>query len=159
MNDESNQANQGPEPTGEGGSGAEPSGAERGASRDLAEGLELVLRAARKAVHQVESVRLDELGRRALGSLESLDKRKMGELGRKAVKNLDPRRVEEIAEEAGRELISVVERVADRVEEILSGSKPAPKAPAASAEPSPPESEATSDEAQAPARKIRVDEP
>jgi hypothetical protein len=136
-------------------------GAKSGASRDLAEGLELVLRAARKAVRQVESGRLEELGRRALGSLENLDKRKVGELGRKAAKNLDPRRIEEIAEDAGRELLNVVERVADRVEEIMSGSKRDSGAPPARAESSKPEREVPEPPpgaAEMPPRKIRVDD-
>src|ERR1044071_8716300 len=95
----------------------------RSASRDLAEGLELMLRAARKAVKSVDPAKFEALGRRAVGHLENLDRKRVGELGRKAAKNLDPRRIEEIAEEAGRELLNVVERVAERVESAVSGTR------------------------------------
>jgi hypothetical protein len=92
------------------------------ASEDLSEGLDLMLRAARKAMSRVNSSKLEAAGRRAIEKLESLDAKKVGELGKKAAKNLDPRRIEEIAEEAGRELISVIERVADRVESAVGGA-------------------------------------
>jgi hypothetical protein len=98
----------------------------RSASQDLADGLELMLRAARKAVKRVDPGKIEELGRRAVGHLESLDRKRVGELGKKAAKNLDPRRIEEIAEEAGRELLNVVERVAERVESAVSGTRPEP---------------------------------
>lgn len=102
----------------------------RSASSDLADGLELMLRAARKAMRGIDPGRIEELGRRAVSSVENLDRRKVGELGRKAAKNLDPRRIEEIAEEAGRELLGVVERVADRVEGMVSGAQRASRPPA-----------------------------
>jgi hypothetical protein len=92
-----------------------------GAAEDLAQGLELMLRAARKAVRNIEPSRLEALGRRAMQSIETLDARKVGQIGRNAVKNLDPKRIEEIAEDAGRELLGVVERVAERVESAVSG--------------------------------------
>ena len=91
---------------------------------DLAKGLDLMMRAARKAVRRIDTSRVEQVGRRAIEGLEGLDRRRVGELGRKAVKNLDPRRIEEIAEEAGRELINVVERVADRVETVIAGEEP-----------------------------------
>jgi len=96
-----------------------PSGAERSAADDLAQGLELVLRAARKAVRRIDPARIEEAGKRALSSLEGFDAKKARDLGRRAAKNLDPRKLEEIAEDAGKELLSVVERVADRVENIV----------------------------------------
>ena len=55
-------------------------------------------------------------------------------MGRKAAKNLDPRRIEEIAEEAGRELLNVVERVAERVEHAVSGSRPGERTSSAAPE-------------------------
>lgn len=78
-----------------------------------------MLRAARKAVRKVDPTRIEQAGRRALESLESLDAKKVGAFGKKAAKNLDPRHIEEVAEDAGRELLSVVERIADRVETIV----------------------------------------
>lgn len=113
------------------------------ASKDLAEGLDLMLRAARKALSRVNPSKLEAAGRRAVERLESLDAKKVGELGKKAAKNLDPRRIEEIAEEAGRELINVIERVADRVEGAVGGagkpkkSSPPPAGADASDEPEP----------------------
>jgi hypothetical protein len=102
---------------------AEPGETEpRSASRDLADGLELMLRAARKAVKNIDPGRIEALGRRAVQGIENLDRKKVGAFGRKAAKNLDPRRIEEIAEEAGRELLNVVERVAERVESAVGGA-------------------------------------
>lgn len=92
------------------------------ASKDLADGLNLMLSAARKALKNVDPNRIEEAGRRALRGLEQLDTKKAADIGRKAAKNLDPRKIEEVAEDAGRELLSVVERVADRVERIASGA-------------------------------------
>ncbi len=96
---------------------------ERRPSEDLAEGLELMLRAARKAVRGIDPARIEELGRRAIRSVEGLDRQKVQDLGRKAARNLDPKKIEEVAEEAGRELLAVVERVADRVEGMVAGSR------------------------------------
>lgn len=93
------------------------------AARDLADGLELMLRAARKAMKNVDAGKLEELGRRAMRGLEQVDRQKVQELGRKAVRNLDPRRVEEVAEDAGRELLAVVERVAERIDGMIGGAK------------------------------------
>ena len=128
------------------------------AARDLADGLDLMMRAARKAVRGLELGRLEELGRKAKANLESLDTKAVSELGRKAkerverldpkavselgrrakervenldrkavedlgrkaAQKLDPRNIEEVAEEAGRELVAVVERVAERVEAVVS---------------------------------------
>ena len=99
---------------------AEPK--EPSASADLSEGLDLVLHAARKAVRNIDLGRLEDLGRRARQSLENVGPDRVEELGRKAAEKLDPRRIEEIAEETGRELLSVVERVADRMEKAVAGS-------------------------------------
>ena len=92
------------------------------ASKDLADGLQLMLSAARKALKRMDPSKIDEVGRRAIRNLENLDARKVASIGKKAAKNLDPRKIEEVAEDAGRELLSVVERVADRMERIASGA-------------------------------------
>jgi len=92
---------------------------ERAATADLSEGLELMLRAARKAVRNIDAGRLEDLGRRARQGLQNVSPSKLDKLGRKAAEKLDPRRIEEIAEEAGRELLGVVERVAERVEKAV----------------------------------------
>lgn len=109
------------------------------ASQDLSEGLDLMLRAAKKALSRVHPGKLEEAGRRAVEKLESLDARKVSELGKKAAKNLDPRRIEEIAEEAGRELIHVIERVAERVEGAVAGTAQRSKSAPPQATETPPE--------------------
>ncbi|HMJ14260.1 MAG TPA: hypothetical protein VK524_22750 [Polyangiaceae bacterium] len=106
------------------------SDAEQSAADDLAAGLDLMLRAARKALKNIEPARIEELGKRAMRSVENLDRKAVSELGKKAAKNLDPRRIEEVAEEAGRELMSVIERVAERVEDMI-GPKPPSQKPGA----------------------------
>jgi general stress protein YciG len=98
---------------------ASAQGKERSATEDLAEGLELMLRAARKAMRGLDPSRVEELGKRAMRSIESLDAKRVQELGRKAAQHMDPKKIEEIAEDAGRELLGVVERVADRVESVV----------------------------------------
>jgi hypothetical protein len=134
------------------GKGAEP----ESASRDLADGLELMLRAARKAIKNVDPTRIEDLGRRAMRGLENLDRQKVSDLGRKAAPYLDPRRVEQVAEEAGKELLAVVERVAERLDNIVTGSTrprstpPEPDAAAAAA----PEAEKPTDPA---TPRVRVD--
>jgi hypothetical protein len=106
------------------------------AARDLADGLELMLRAARKAMRNVDPTKLEDLGRRAIRGLEQVDRQKVQDFGRKAVKNLDPRRVEEVAEDAGRELLAVVERVAERIDGLI-GSAGRTRSESSSREPEP----------------------
>ncbi len=143
--------------TGQPESDAGASEPDRSASADLADGLELMLRAARKAMRGIDPGRIEELGRRAVQSVENLDRRKVGEIGRKAARNLDPRRIEEIAEDAGRELLGVVERVAERVESVVGGaqrgSRPSPAREAES------DDAKRSDDAEEPPRpRVRVDD-
>ena len=52
----------------------------RRASDDLAEGLELMLRAARKAVRDIDTARIEKLGRRARESLENINPKKVEEI-------------------------------------------------------------------------------
>ena len=146
---------------------AEPNS--RAASQDLADGLELMLRAARKVVKKVDPAKIESAGRRAMDNLESLDAKKVGDFGKKAAKNLDPKKIEEVAGDAGRELLSVIERVADRMEKIVDramtedeGSDKASgdaKADAKS-EPPPAESKAPSGGAgsSSPPPRVRVDD-
>lgn len=97
----------------------------RTAAQDLADGLDLMLRAARKAVRHVDPQNVESIGRRALDNLDALKKRRVEELRNEARRKLDPRRIEEIAEEAGKELMRVVERVAERVDSVVNrGSHP-----------------------------------
>lgn len=115
--------------TGATGTSTEGAGS-RGAAQDLADGLELMMRAARKAVKNVDAARIEDLGRRALRGLDTLDRTKVEQFGRKAARHLDPKKVEEVAEEAGRELLAVVERVAERVETLIGSTGRGPTAPA-----------------------------
>jgi hypothetical protein len=125
---------------------------DRKASEDLAEGLDLMLRAAKKAMRHVDPANMEKLGRRALESIEHLRRERVEEIGRKARQRLDTKRVEEIAEEAGRELLRVVERVAERVDAVVNPSSSRPPKATSEAAADPP----ASDEGQAP--RVRVEE-
>lgn len=135
----------------------------RGASQDLADGLELMLRAARKVVKKVDPAKFESASRRAIDSLESLDAKKVGEIGKKAAKNLDPKKIEEVAGDAGRELLSVIERVADRMEKIVdramhedgAAGATSPSKPSAKSEPPPGASEPPPSNT---APRVRIDE-
>jgi hypothetical protein len=110
-----------------------------GAVEDLTHGLDLIMRAARKAVRNIDPRHIEELGQRAKRSLEELDRDKVRDLGRRAAQTLDPKKIEEIANDAGRELLNVVERVAERVDAAVGrgkgrGSEP-PASPGAPPEP------------------------
>jgi len=98
-----------------------PSGAgkESSAADDLADGLDLMLRAARKAMRTLDP-RIEETARRALERLEQFDASALSEMGKKAAVKVDPQRLEQVAEEAGREIAAAVERVAQRIEEAIS---------------------------------------
>lgn len=97
----------------------------RSAVDDLTAGLGLVLSAARKVVQGVEPKKVEELGRKAFSRI---DRQSVEALGKKAKERLDPRHIEELAEDAGRELVRVVERVAERVESLIAASGEPPKA-------------------------------
>jgi len=98
-----------------------PSGAgkETSAAEDLADGLDLMLRAARKAVRALDP-RIEEMAERALERLEEFDASALSEIGRRAASKVDPQKLEQVAEEAGREIVGALERVARRVEEVIS---------------------------------------
>lgn len=114
------------------------------AARDLADGLDLMLRAARKAARHVDPQKVEALGRRALENLDSLKRRRVEDLRQEARRKLDPRRIEEIAEDAGKELWKVVERVTERVDALVNrGASPDSK-PSAS---NPPADQAQADAA------------
>ena len=104
------------------------------AAQELADGLDLMLRAMRKAVKEVEAGRIEELGHKARQRLQRFDRRKMEELRRRAATQQDPRRIEDIAEEAGRELLRVVERVTDRFDRAVRGRTSGRGAPAPTTE-------------------------
>jgi hypothetical protein len=74
---------------------------------DLAAGFDLMWRAARKAARRVDTEQLQRLRQRAVEKVESLDLK----------------RIEAVAEDAGKELLGAVQRVAGRVESILGGQR------------------------------------
>jgi hypothetical protein len=134
--------------------GAAASEREGSAADDLAAGLDLMLRAARKALANIEPNRIEDLGKRAMRSVENLDRKKVSDFGKRAAKNLDPRKIEEVAEEAGKEILSVIERVAERVEDLLGSRGPGSKGSRPPAE----QPETASSEAESqPAPRVRVD--
>lgn len=132
---------------------------EPGAARDLADGLDLMLRAAKKAIRGIDGERIENLGRRAVQSLEGIDRQRVAKAGRQAVRNLDPKRIEEVAEEAGRELLNVVERVAERMEGLIKEKPAASEAETVGAveEEAEKEEDAESNQASKPPQRIRVD--
>jgi hypothetical protein len=93
----------------------------RSATDDLVDGIDLMLRAARKAMRSVDP-RIEQAAERALNTLQELDE-KAGEPIRRTVGAIDPKRVETLAAEAGREIASLVERIAGRVESELGRRK------------------------------------
>lgn len=76
----------------------------------------------RKAMQGVErgAEALEELARKAVDKVESVDRATAREIGKKAVEALDPRNLEQLAGSAGSELVGAVERVVGRVESFVS---------------------------------------
>ncbi len=111
-----------PVPPHEQSSGSPPphgAGSESSAADDLADGLDLMLRAARKAMRTLDP-RIEDAARRALERLEQFDASALSEMGRRAASKVDPQKLEQVAEEVGREIGSAVERVAQRIEDAIS---------------------------------------
>ena len=126
-----NESKESPESTPDDPRTSDPNGDDHGPVRDLADGLDLMLRAARKAMRNVEPHNIEALGRRALDNLDALKRRRVEDLRQEAKRKFDRRRLEEIAEDAGKELLKVVERVADRVDAVVNrGANPDSTPPA-----------------------------
>lgn len=92
---------------------------ERSASDDLADGLDLLLRAARKAMHSVDP-RLEAVAQRALGRLQQFDSEASAAWRERT--GTDAEQLEKLATDVGKEIATVVERVANRVESVLGGA-------------------------------------
>lgn len=106
-------------------------------AQELEQGLSLLLRAARRAVGQLDTSRIDDYSRRAVEridqggeqverytrkaveQLEQLDAKKLRELGVSAVKNLHPKRIETLADEAGKGIEDAFDRVRTKVSEAV----------------------------------------
>ncbi|HEY6728648.1 MAG TPA: hypothetical protein VI197_31770 [Polyangiaceae bacterium] len=127
------------------------------AVRDLADGFDLMLRAARKAARHVDPQKVEAMGRRALDNLDALKRRRVEDLRAEARRKLDPRRIEEIAEDAGKELWKVVERVTDRVDALVNRGAPDSTRPAdAGAPPKAEDGSAPSGEDPDSGKRVRV---
>jgi hypothetical protein len=90
---------------------------ERSATDDLADGIDLLRRAARKALRSVDP-RIEAAAERALSHLQELDEKTVEPL-RQKFGPLDQKRLETLVTEVGREFQSALERVTERVEAAL----------------------------------------
>ena len=88
----------------------------RSAADDLVDGIDLMLRAARKATRSVEP-RIEATAERVVIRLKEFDERVANQSQPRAA--LDRKQLEAIATDAGREVAALVERVAHRVESVL----------------------------------------
>jgi hypothetical protein len=95
------------------GPAAKPGHDPQSAGDDLADGIDLLLRAARKALKSVDP-RVEAAAQQAVTRLQALDAQ-AAEALRKNL-GVDPRQIDELATEIGRDLVAVVQRVAERVE-------------------------------------------
>jgi hypothetical protein len=95
---------------------------DRSVAEDLADGLELLRRAARKTLRAADP-RLESVAERALVALKQLDDEAKEEFVTRQ------QSLERAAQEVGRELVGAVERVARRIESAAAGRKDPPAAP------------------------------
>lgn len=91
---------------------------ERSAAEDLADGLDLLLRAARKTTHSVDP-RLEEIAQQALARLQEFDSGSSSLWHERS--GIDPRQVEKLAVDTGKEIAAFVEHIALGVESALAG--------------------------------------
>jgi len=90
-----------------------PTARERSAAEDLADGIDLLLRAARKAVGKVDP-QVEQVAEQALRRLQALDAGMTAELEKRA-SELGPR-LEQVAKDTGNEVVELVQRLARRIE-------------------------------------------
>lgn len=93
---------------------------ERSAAEDLVDGIDLLLRAARKAVGKLDP-ELERSAQSALERLQALDSGMTRELTERAA-TLAPR-LERVARETGREVVDVVRRLTERIESNVAPPK------------------------------------
>ena len=101
-----------------------PAGAARSepsAAEDLADGLDLMVRAARKALRSFDP-RVEEAAQRALKQLQELDVSALGDFSKAS--RIDREKLEQAADQAGREIAGVVERVAERIDTLFRKKPP-----------------------------------
>ncbi len=92
----------------------------RSATDDLADGIDLMLRAARKTLRSVDP-RTEAAGAKALERLRALDEQ-AGEVARQRL-GVELGELEKILGELGRDMASAVERVAKRVDGVIGRSR------------------------------------
>lgn len=90
-----------------------PTTRERSAAEDLADGIDLLLRAARKAVGKLDPA-VEEAAEAALRRLQALDAGMTREFEKQASR-LSPK-LEQVARETGNEVAALVQRLARRIE-------------------------------------------
>lgn len=95
-----------------------PTTRERSAAEDLADGIDLLMRAARKAVGKVDPA-VEQAAERALTRLQALDAGMTRELEKHATR-LAPK-LEQVARETGNEVADLVQRLARRIETHVPG--------------------------------------
>jgi hypothetical protein len=91
---------------------------ERSAAEDLVDGIDLMLRAARKTLRSVDP-RIEAAAARAVTRLQEFDQALAADLRRRA--NAEPM-LGKLALDAGREMAGLVEQLAARLEKALSHS-------------------------------------
>jgi hypothetical protein len=96
------------------------SAATRSATDDLVDGIDLMLRAARKALHSVDP-RIEAAAAEALERLRQLDEQ-AGEAARQRL-GVERGELEKILGDLGRDMASAVERVAKRVDSAFGRSR------------------------------------
>jgi len=94
---------------------------ERSATDDLADGIDLLRRAARKALRSVDP-RIEAAAERALSHLQELDEKTVEPL-RQKFGPLDPKRLETLVTDVGREFQAALERVTERVESAFGNRR------------------------------------
>jgi hypothetical protein len=92
----------------------------KSAADDLVDGIDLMLRAARTTMRSVEP-RIEATAERVLLRLQQFDGNAERQSQRRAA--LDRKQLEAIANDAGRDIAALVERVAQRVESVLGHSE------------------------------------
>jgi len=88
----------------------------RSAADDLADGLDLLLRAARKAAGTVDP-RIERAAEQALGRLQALDAGMTREFARRT--SAFAPRLEQVARETGKELTELVRKLSERIESTI----------------------------------------
>lgn len=85
------------------------------------DGIDLMLRAARKALRSVDP-EIEAAAQRAVTRLQELDARTVEPI-RKHMASIDTGRIDRLASDVGREMAGFVERIAHRIESEIDASR------------------------------------